>query len=129
MVNIVFQFLVWYFWDVPKKILLIWKNFLKFNLEYFSIFLLLKTFFAPWRDYRWDYGRGFDLARYAETLFSNLITRIIGAIVRSFLIAIGLAVEIFIILIGGVIFISWFLLPMLLWEGFMIGLSFIFHLQ
>ena len=88
--------------------------------------MLLRTFFSPWRRYKWSYGKGFDARRYVEVFFSNLISRILGAIVRSFLIAAGLAVEVFIIFSGLIAFLGWLLLPLLLIWGFVFGLRVIF---
>ena len=111
---IVAQFFLWYFWEVPKKIFKAWINFLKFNIEYFSIPLLLKTFFAPWKRYAWIYPRGFDLVKYAEIAFSNLITRILGMIMRTALIIIGIVAELFIFAAGVMALIIWLILPLLL---------------
>lgn len=119
--NIILQYLIWQFFEIPKSILGAWRNFLKFYLNYFSILLLIKTFFAPWRGYKWYYGRGFDIGRFLETLASNLICRLIGAILRFFLILIGLLVEIFIVFLGLFLFLGWFLLPILLIFGFYYG--------
>jgi hypothetical protein len=115
--NMLFQWLFWQFFEMLGNILKSWKNFLKFNLNYFSVPLLLKTFFSPWRRYRWSYGKGFDIKRYFEAFFSNLISRILGAILRSFLIFIGLLAEIFIIFAGTIIFLGWLALPILLIFG------------
>jgi len=123
--NIVIQWVSWQFLEMPGNILIGWKNFLKFNLNYFSLPLLLKTFFAPWRRYSFSKGRGFDLVKYLEALFSNLILRILGAIIRSFIIVIGLIAEVFIILAGITIFISWLILPALLIVGFIFGINII----
>jgi len=119
--NIVFQYLVWQFFDVPKDLLLVWKNSLLFNLNYFSVFSLFKTLFSPWRKYKWSYGKGFDIKRYFEVLFSNLVSRFLGAIVRSFLIFAGLTVEIFIVFLGFIVFAGWLLLPAILVSGFIFG--------
>ena len=116
------QFFVWYFWDMPREILLAWRNYLVFNLEFFSVGLLLKTWFAPWHQYKWNYGRGFDLAVFLEVFFSNIITRILGAFMRTVLIIIGLIAEVFIFLIGLIIVVGWFVLPILLFLGFGFGL-------
>jgi len=123
--NIIIQWLSWHFLEMPKSILISWKNFLKFNLNYFSLSLLLKTFLAPWRRYRVSKGRGFDPVKYLEALFSNLIFRILGAIIKSFVIVIGLIAEIFIILAGIVVFFGWLILPALLIAGFIFGISII----
>ena len=117
MQNILFQWLSWQFFEVPRDILKGWKNFLKFNLTYFSVPLLIKSFFSPWKKYRVSYGKGFDIGKYAEAFFSNLIFRILGAIMRSFVIIIGLLVEIFIIFCGIILFLGWLILPILLIIG------------
>lgn len=124
--NIVIQYLSWQFWEVPREILKAWRNFLLFNLNYFSIPLLIKTFFSHWRRYQWSYGRGFDIGRYFEVFFSNLISRILGAIVRSFLLIIGLIVEFFIIAGGLIVFLSWLILPAILIAGLIFGFKIIF---
>jgi len=124
--NIVLQFIKWYYLDQPKAILRTWKNFLRFNLNYFSISLLLKTLFSHWRKYQWSYGRGFDIKRYAEVFFSNLISRVIGAIIRFFLILIGVVAEIIIVLAGIIVFLGWLLLPVLLLAGLWFGFKLLF---
>lgn len=107
--------LSWYFWDMPGDILKINKNFLHFGLNYFSIPLLLKTFFSPWRQYRKIYPRGFDFKEYASVFFGNLISRILGAVARLFLIVIAIIFEILILIMGIVLFVLWFLsLPLIL---------------
>ena len=121
--NIFFQWLSWHFLEVPLNILKAWKNFLLFNLNYFSISLLLKTFFSPWRRYQFSYGRGFDFGRYLEAFASNLIFRIIGAFLRSFLIIIGILVEIAIFFAGIFILISWLASPVFLIAALIFGIK------
>jgi len=124
--NIFIQYLIWHFFDVPKGILEAWRNFLLFNLNYFSIPLLFKTLFSHWRRYRYSYGRRFDLGRYFEAFTFNLISRGLGAVVRVILILIGLLVEFFIILAGAIIFLGWLILPVLLIAGLIFGIKIIF---
>lgn len=124
--NILWQYVIWHFFDVPRSILSGWKNFLLFGLNYFSIFLLIKTLFSPWRRYQWSYGRGFDLGRYFEVFFSNLLSRILGAIIRIFLIFIGLVAEVLIVLIGLLVFMGWLILPLLLFIGLIFGFNIVF---
>jgi len=121
MQNIFLQYLNWQFFDVPGNILKAWRNFLKFNLNYFSVPLLLKSFFSPWRRYNMPYGRGFDIGKYLETLISNLIFRFLGLVMRSFLIIIGLLVEIFIIFAGAILFFGLLVLSAILIAGLIFG--------
>lgn len=101
--------LFWYFWEAPRDILKITGNFVRFGINFFSISLLLKTLFAPWRQYVWHYPRGFDFKAYASVFFSNLISRLIGAMARITLIVIGLITELIMLVIGLLLFFLWFL--------------------
>ena len=121
--NIFLGWLSWQFFEMPGNILKAWRNFLLFNLNYFSIPLLIKTFLSPWRQYQWAYGKGFDVKRYLEAFFSNLISRILGAVLRSFLIFLGLLAEIFITFAGITIFFGWLTLPALLIGGLIFGIQ------
>jgi len=124
--NIFFQWISWQFFDVPKNIFIGWKNFLKFGLNYFSVPLLLKTLFSPWRRYTWPYPKAFDIGKHFEIFFSNLISRILGFVLRVFLIFFGLLVEIFIIFAGFIVLLGWLVLPILLIFGIYHGFRILF---
>ncbi|MFC1629665.1 hypothetical protein ACFL11_00335 [Patescibacteria group bacterium] len=124
--SIFIQYFIWHFFEMPKNIIGAWQNFLLFNLNYFSIPLLFRTFLSPWRRYKWLYPRGFSFTEYAEVLLSNLISRVIGAIIRVFLIVIGLLVEISIFFVGIILLFGWLVLPAILIVGFLIGINIIF---
>ena len=113
-VEILFSFILWYFFEFPKNIFEAWKNFLKFGIHYFSIPFLFKTLFSHWRKYIFSYPRGFDLPKILEVWFANQISRILGATVRTFLIFTGILFEIFVFLFGLILFFCWFFLPFLL---------------
>ncbi len=121
--NIFFQYIVWQFWESPKAVLKGWGNFIKFGENYFSIWLLLSTLFSPWRRNRWFYPKSFSFGAYAGVFFSNLVSRILGLILRTFLIIIGLLFEIFIILAGIIVFLGWLALPALLILGLIFGIK------
>ncbi|MFC1789808.1 hypothetical protein ACFLYY_02430 [Patescibacteria group bacterium] len=124
--NILLQWLSFYFFDAPKGILKAWRNFLLFNLNYFSIPILLKTLFSYWHRYRWYYPKGFNVGGYFSTLLSNAISRILGAMVRVFFIIIGILVEFFIIILGGLILLGWLILPFVSIAGLCFGFKVIF---
>jgi len=118
----------WYLSDVPKKIVEIEKNFLKFGINYFSIPFLLKTFFAHWHKYSWQYSKGFDLFKILEVWASNQISRMVGAVARSFLILIGLIFEILVLFFGVLFLFCWFLLPLIWFLIFIYGIKFLFQI-
>ena len=123
--NIVVQYFSWYFFDQPLAILKGWKNLLLFNLNFFSIPVLLKSFFSPWRKYQVSYGRGFDAPRYLEAFLSNLIFRFLGMILRIILIFLGLFLEVLIFFLGAILFLLWLISPFLLIFGLMLGFKFL----
>jgi len=112
--NIFLQWFFWHFVEVPRELFGAWKNFLKFNFNYFSIGLLVQTLFSPWRADKIDYPRGFDFAQYFNIFFSNIISRCLGALVRLVFIAMGLIVGIFMFGVGIIILVFWFSLPFLI---------------
>lgn len=123
LMNIFLQGLVWYSYDVPKEILKGWKNFLLFGLDYFSLPILLKTYFSHWHRYYYPYGKAFEFWKNIEVFVFNIMSRITGAILRTGLIILGLAAEILIFIIGLIVFISWLFFPVLLLAGFLFGLK------
>lgn len=124
--NTLSQFIVWYFLKVPKNIFFAFKNFLQFNLEFFSVPLLLKTFFTPWKRYKEEYSLSFDLNNRINVFVANLINRILGAFVRSILIITGTILEVVIFVLGVGIMALWFCLPVLMWLGLAQGFKYLF---
>ena len=115
------QYIQWHFVDAPRALVKGWGNILWFNANYFSVGMLLKTFFAPWKGIAWQKNRGFNIGNVIEVAFSNIISRVIGAVVRAPIILIGLAGMIGIFVVGVALLLFWFLLPMLIPGTFVYG--------
>jgi hypothetical protein len=109
--NIFIKYLYWQLILTPKKVLSILKNYLVFGSDFFSIKDTLRSLFSPWRRYAWDYGRGFDFSRYFEVFLSNIITRVIGFVMRLFLIALFIIYEVVILVLGIVLFFASIIYP------------------
>jgi hypothetical protein len=124
--NIFILYLQWHFLNRPKVIWRGWKDCLRFNLNYWSVPLLLKTLFSHWRRYRSSYGRGFDLKIWFNAFVFNMISRVLGALMRSVLIFIGLLTEILVFFAGAVVFLLWLLLPFLVIFGIIFGFKILF---
>lgn len=105
--NLLAWWFSWYFLETPRALLRIAGNFLRFGLNYFSVPLLVRTLFTPWRQYLWKYPRGFDLREYSQVFFSNLISRFLGALARVFLMVLAVVTEIFLLVAGFLIFFLW----------------------
>ena len=125
-VKLSLEYLIWHFGVMPRAIATAWKDILIFGLEYFSLPVLAKTLFSPWRRYLWSYPVGFQLAALLEALVSNFISRILGAIMRLGLIAIGVCGELLIGVAGAAVFLLWLALLPLIILSFFYGVILIF---
>jgi hypothetical protein len=122
--NIVLEWFSWQFYEMPGFLLFVWKNYLRFATNYFSVPLLLKTFLSPWRRYSWVYPKGFDIMEIFSTFISNIFSRFIGAIIRTFLIVFGLLFQIFVLVAGLIILLFWIFMPFLIVMGFIFCLTY-----
>jgi len=119
--NFLLTWLRWQYIESPRALVKIIGNFLRFNLSFFSIPLLLKTLIYPWRKYHESYGRGFDFKRFFSAFTFNSISRILGAIVRIILILIGGSMELFLLISGLIVFVMWIIYPLLLLMMLILG--------
>lgn len=111
---VILGYLKWHYSKAISSLGKIWKNFLYFVFDFFSIGLLFKNFFDPWKRMTDNYPKSFDFKIYFAVFITNLITRIIGIIVRLVLIIIGLACYILLTLLFPVALAIWLVLPFII---------------
>jgi hypothetical protein len=121
--DILSSWILWHYVISLEKIYRQWKDFLKFNMDYFSIPFLLKTIFSPWKKYKISYGKGFDIAKIFEALTFNVFSRFIGAGIRTLVILFGLLSQFLIIFFGIFIILFWIILPLVTTFGIFILLQ------
>lgn len=109
---IITAFLGWFFVKAPRQIVVVGMNFLLWGWHFFSIGYFLPRIFSPWHRDITGYGRGFDFKRFLQVFAWNLISRVIGAILRIAVMVFGLLIELCIALAAAIIFIFWFILPL-----------------
>lgn len=80
-------------------------------LDYFSIDLLLKTLFSPFRQISAGKVDG-PINIQLRAFFDRLLSRVIGAIVRTMVILIGIVSIIIGIIVGLVYVLAWALIPL-----------------
>ena len=124
--NLILDFFVWFAKEVPLALLKAWRNTLWFAFHYFSLPVLVATLFSPWRRYSWSYKGGFSIGGYLEALASNFFSRAIGASMRLPIIAAGLIAVLLVFCAGTVVFVSWFLLPLIILLSFFHGFRILF---
>ena len=109
--NIIVFWMVWHFYEMPAFLFLVWKNYISFISDFFSISLLVKTLFSPWRKYKSKYPSILNLGESLGALIYNTFSMSVGIIGRSVLIILGVVALIFILILGGLIILCWLLLP------------------
>lgn len=101
------NYFVWHYKKAWGTLFLFWRNLILFPFYLFAVPLHLSTLFAPWHRQRVHMGRGFDLATFLNVLGFNVISRIIGAIVRSFTMCAGLFFMMCCFFLGMILALLW----------------------
>lgn len=82
------------------------------TVDYFSIDLLLRTLFSPYRQISAGKVRG-PLGVQMRAFFDRLISRLIGAMIRLTMIVVGVVAIVFYAVIGAALVVLWALVPLL----------------
>lgn len=85
------HYLFWHYTRAYRDIFAMYLNFAWFVAHFFSIPLLLRTLFAPWKRITAGHKK-FDLEDWAEAVTFNILSRVTGFLVRTVLIVLGLCV-------------------------------------
>ena len=104
----------WHYTVGVRDLARIWGNFLWFGFRFFSFSQLVRTLFAPFHRIRESYPHRFDATAIAENLVFNAAMRLVGFVLRSLVLALGLLSEIFMIVAGSAVFLVWLLLPLVI---------------
>lgn len=101
----------WHYGRGYSELMSILENFLLFILHFFSLAILFKTLFHPWRRMSESHGSGLELETFFSALLVNTIMRLVGFVNRSVIIVIGIFFFFFYAVIGFVAMIAWFFAP------------------
>lgn len=101
----------WYFNGWKQRATLVMER-LAATMDYFSIDLLLKTMFALFRQ---DGAGRVDgpLAIKMRAFFDRLVSRILGAIIRSCVLLVGVLVIVLQVVMSTIVLVLWGVVPML----------------
>jgi hypothetical protein len=97
-------------------------NYMWFFWHFFSIPLLLKTFFYPWKRLDEEKKKGFGISKTFERFTVNTLMRIVGMLIRTVTIALGLLTLVSAFIAGLVGFMLWTVLPFVVILFFVNGL-------
>lgn len=113
----------WHYSSGRRKFMEVWGTLVGFLWRYFSVAFLLKTLFSPWRrDVESVQARGFHPILLLQSLAMNVMTRIIGAVVRTGVILAALAIELAAVVFGTILLAIYLALPAVALIG-LVGLA------
>lgn len=104
--------LSWWYTDGFLSRIRIAQNRLVLSADLFSINLLIRTLFNPFRQISAD-ASGVSFPEKLRAFFDRLLSRVIGAFVRSFMIIFGSIVMFLQVLFEIIIMIFWISMPIL----------------
>lgn len=114
--------MTWLYIDAPRSYSGYIRELLFGIYEYFSISLLTRTLFAPYRHDAVDISK-LPFSYWGRAIAENVVSRSVGFILRSFVISTGTVVLVS-VGIGSILFLlGWFLLPFLLVSSIVYGLT------
>lgn len=101
----------WYKGGLLDRIRIV-NNRLKYLIDLFSIGLLVSTLFSPFRQISAEVT-GNSLNDKLRALFDKILSRIIGAVVRTLMIAVGSIAMLIQIVLGGIMLLVWLTIPLI----------------
>lgn len=126
----ILRLLPYYFkWHYGRAFLDIWSvltNFTWFLFNFFSIELLLQTFFTPWKRMKEKYKGGLKIGNFLSSLIINTLMRLVGMIMRSLVILLGLLSILALFAFAIAFYIFWIILPIFIATFFVAGLIAVF---
>ncbi|KKU82665.1 MAG: hypothetical protein UY09_C0008G0009 [Parcubacteria group bacterium GW2011_GWA2_47_8] len=105
-------FFVWFYKESVPTTFLFWWHFTRLTLRFFAISWHFGTFFKPWKQMQVGYQQhGFSIKLFVDSFRFNVVSRLVGMVIRTMIIVWGLISVVFIGLIGAVVSIAWAVLP------------------
>jgi hypothetical protein len=120
-----FGYLKWHYTKALMTAFSFWKNILVYLINLFSIKSLLGNFFAPWKRLGDSYPRKFDLQKILSTFIVNTTMRIVGILLRSILLIIGLSCCTIYIILLPLTLVLWLILPIAIFVLVIGGLKYL----
>lgn len=103
--------MTWWYGDGWRQRVLLMRRRLADSSDYFSIGILAKTLFAPYRQISAG-GVSGPVGVQARAFLDRSISRVIGAFVRSIVLISGIIFMFFQVVFGGVVLVGWGLVPL-----------------
>lgn len=116
------HYISWHYTKAISDLIVLFKNFIWFIWNLFSIKILFKTLFVPFQKLSTKSAKGFDIEAFLSALVTNIIMRFVGFFIRTFFIFAGIFTLVAFVILSVVFFILWLVAPLVLASMFALGL-------
>lgn len=110
------------FADLALSLFGAWMNIQKFLVNFFSLPLLARSFFAPFRKMQEKKAPGFNPENIAEVFVANLVSRFVGMLVRGILIVLGIITEAVVFVVGFIFYLTAIFSPIFVPASILLGI-------
>ena len=117
------DYLLWHYSRAFFELFHLWSNFIWFIINFFSLPQLVRSWLSPWRRITEERGEKWNLEDLAGYLIIGFVSRLVGFVIRTGVIVVGLTSLILVILIGVLVFSLWLILPLLIIGLIITGLT------
>lgn len=125
-ISLKIHYFIWHYTLGIRDVVLFWQNMLWFVSNFFSIVVLVKNLFSPWKaleDKRTT--TAFVISDILSVFVINFLMRIVGFLIRIIFLTIGVIVYIIVALFGPVFIVLWLLLPFIMVASLIFGIALI----
>lgn len=122
-ISILQDYFVWHYTKALGEILHVWANFFWFVTNFFSFSQLTRSFFSPWKRMTEDLHKGFNFEELVSFFIIGLLSRLVGIIMRSFIMLFGLIGLIILLVAILILYLFWFLAPALIFLSLFYGVA------
>jgi hypothetical protein len=122
------HYFIWHYGRAIGDLTKIYRNLIAFTFNFFSVAILVNSFFAPWRRMGEEYPEhSVDLFGYFSTFMVNIIMRLVGIFMRAIVIVLGMGATMLVILSYPLVLAVWITLPFIVVVVFFIGFGLLFR--
>lgn len=112
--TILHHYLFWHYSRAYLQFFHVWTNLMWFVVRFFSLTELLGSLFSPWKRMVEERKKAWDVEEFFSSLVINILSRIIGAMVRIIVLSLG-TIVLTVVFVGGlVVYLVWTVAPALI---------------
>ena len=115
-----FDYTRWHYREGPGALVHNWFTLLRYIEQTFAIRLHAQSLFTPWHRVQETTHRKFDIEEWAANTLVNVISRLLGFVLRSILIVFGLLTMLLHCILLIIALSVWFVAPILI-TGLILG--------